>query len=248
MKVLLICKSLNTALGGIQTHTRFLATYLARQGLAVHILTGRSWQDRPENRLENVKVISLKHLPGYRLKGIRALADDLFFNLKAFQWLLKHGSSYDLLHVQGRSGLLYALWPWRSRPCIVTFHGLTREEFRNSRRLGWVSPDQTLHQWLFHRLEKMAYRKAEGVITVSEFMRQHLQQHLRGYRWEVGVISNGVDLKRFQQPNSGSLTVTYLGRLDPNKGLRSLPILLSQLPQSLRLRWWCRSFLESHPA
>ncbi len=236
MKVLLICKSLNTELGGIQTHTRFLATYLAKQGAEVHILTGRGWQDEPTNRLKDVKVISLKHLPGYRLKGLRALADDLFFNLKACQWLLRHASEYDLLHVQGRSGLLYALWPWRAKPCIVTFHGLTREEFRNSRRFGKVSPDQALHQWLFHRLERMAYQKAEGVITVSEFMRQHLQQHLRVHRWEVGVISNGVDLKRFQQVTSHPLTVTYLGRLDPNKGLKSLPILLSHLPQPLRLR------------
>ncbi len=244
MRILHLCKSLNTQLGGIQTHTRALTAALAQQGMGVSILTGVGWRGE-ENLpdIEGVEVIPLRHVPGHRVRGFRRSGDDLAFNLAALRWLRREQRQYDLVHVQGRSGLLHAACGQHRRPVVMTFHGLTREEYRYARGPRSASQDQWAHQALIHPLEHRAYRRAARVITVSHFMAGQLEAHFGAQPQGLRVISNGVYMDQWgwgrpqaQTGQTGRRWITFLGRIEENKGVRFLPEVLAQLPESLSLR------------
>lgn len=236
MKVALICKSLNTELGGIQTHTRYLAMSLAKQGAEVHILTAGSWKGRSHWQLKGVKIHPLRYFPGYRLNGLRRLADDLAFNLYANRWLKAHQHEFDLLHVQGRSGVLFAAKGRLKVPVILTFHGLTREEYWHTHHKSGFNLDGWLHQLLFHRWETTAFHRATGVITVSEFMKEQLEENLGSPSLPVKVISNGVRVEPLEPKINRTRHLTFLGRIEENKGIRWLPDILASLPSHIHLQ------------
>jgi glycosyltransferase involved in cell wall biosynthesis len=246
MRILHICKSLNTALGGIQTHTRALGQALAQQGAEVEVLTGGAWTEELTTQIEGVTVIPMRYAPGYRVPGLRRLADDVAFNVAAWHWLRRHQSRYDLIHVQGRSGMGYAAWRGRKRPVVMTFHGLTQAEFRYAQRQHAQSLDARWHQHLAHHVERRAYRRANGVITVSSFMAGQLEARFGPRPSGVRVISNGITLQpetvreaareAVGTDDPPAQWVTFLGRIEANKGVRHLPALLAALPPAMRLR------------
>lgn len=236
MKILLVCKSLNTELGGIQTHTRYLARHLTQLGAEVHLLTAGTWRKDRHWAMPGVTIHPLRYLPGYRLKGVRRLADDLLFNLHVLAWLCPRARQYDLVHVQGRSGILFAALCPTPTPVVVTYHGITREEYQHATAGKPLDLDRWLHQRIFHFLERQSYRRASGVVTVSRYMRGRLRELLGRRKGPVAVISNGVEVTPLRPDSPPRRWVTFLGRLDENKGVRWLPDILARLPEPLGLR------------
>ena len=242
MKILHLCKSLQTHLGGIQTHTRALTAALAQQGISVSVLTGAGWRgEKPQPGIDGVEIIPLRQAPGHRLRGVRRLSDDVAFNLAAMRWLRREQRHFDLIHVQGRSGLGHAALGRHLRPVVMTFHGLTKEEYRYARHGQTLSQDEWLHQTCTHPLERWAYRRAQGVITVSNFMAGQLEAYFGRQPQVLRVISNGVSSggtvasAPMARPEARRW-VTFLGRLEENKGVRLLPAILAQLPSGMGLR------------
>lgn len=212
--------------------------------MSLSVLTGVGWRGEAKvPHIEGVEVIPLRHVPGHRLRGFRRLGDDLAFNDAAMKWLRREQRHYDLIHVQGRSGLLHAAYGRHRRPVVMTFHGLTREEYRHARRQRPASCDQWAHQAMIHPTERQAYRRTAGVITVSNFMAGQLEAHFGVQPQGLRVISNGVYMNQGAwgrpQEQTGETDrrwITFLGRIEENKGVRFLPEVLAHLPDKLGLR------------
>ncbi|MEZ4932850.1 MAG: glycosyltransferase [Saprospiraceae bacterium] len=111
MKILYVCKSLpHNFQGGIQTHVWKLSEWMVLLGHEVSILTAGSLaKGERKSVMGGRTIIELPYFPGRRLPFWSEAAEELSFNVAARLWLLKNQSSYDIIHLQGRSGNLFLL-------------------------------------------------------------------------------------------------------------------------------------------
>ncbi|MGB0713751.1 MAG: glycosyltransferase family 4 protein [Gammaproteobacteria bacterium] len=114
-------------------------------------------------------------------------------------------------------------------------------------------------QSLFYRLGlRPAYRRAlahaHRVTAVSRFTADLLSQDL-GYRGDIRVIYNGIDLRRFQPstgPRSdGPLRVLFAANMSRRKGAHLLPAMAESLPDGMVIQYLPglrgRGRLPDHP-
>jgi glycogen(starch) synthase len=174
--------------GGLARHVRKLSEHLVARGVEVHVLTrGGGHLPAQENR-HGVIVHRLSEPPfpvdpaafvrwvGSMNEDIRARAGEL---CEAFEFDLVH--SHDWLVASGaeRTARRFGL-PW-----VTTVHAT---EF--GRHQGWV---QTYPQSRIHAAERGMVRRADHVITVSEFMGRHVAGVFGVDPSQVTVIPNGID-------------------------------------------------------
>ncbi len=124
--------------------------------------------------------------------------------------------SADVIHVHLFPSLyLVSLWPGTK---VFTEHGMT------NRRRG--------RAWA-RLLERWVYRKYDKIVCVSDAGRDALSAWL-GDRQPIGVVSNGVDCRRFSgQPRSGtrhSPTVGMVASFTPAKDQATLIRAVAELP------------------
>jgi glycosyltransferase involved in cell wall biosynthesis len=139
----------------------------------------------------------------------------------------------DLFHATSFS--LPALWPGR---LVATLHDATHLA---------LPEDQTPVQAAYYRLVvRPRAKRAQALLTVSEFSRRELAQHLGLSEYRLQVIPNGVDaLFRAASPSEledfrrrRGLPPRYfaaVGNIKPHKNLAMLGGIVDQLPAPLAL-------------
>lgn len=238
MRILIICKSLTSSLGGIQTHVRYLCYHLAQMQQDVVLLTDQAVESDPVlSSCTTLRIIRLPFFPGYRFPRIRKTIDDLAFNLKVCWWLLHHHREIDVVHVHGRNGIFSAMFRFLfSKPLVATFHGITTEEFQHTFRRKPPTLDDKLHRWLFHRFEKNLYHQADALIAVSKYLALGLEAQFGPPKQEIQIVSNGITLQSQQIPPHKPPWVLFIGRLVINKGIQHLPKLAEHLHPDIKVR------------
>ena len=85
-------------------------------------------------------------------------------------------------------------------------------------------------KWINKFLEKRALKRADGLISVSEFT-GNLTNQLFGLSRKFVVIPNAIDILQFESSNSldNSQTILYFGTLIRKKGLLELPLIFNEV-------------------
>jgi glycosyltransferase involved in cell wall biosynthesis len=199
---------------------------LGNQGFDTTILTGGSVRRGLRRvEIEGRTLIELPYLPGRRFPFLSNTLEEALFNANARRWLRRHAREYDVVHIHGRSGCLYAGSNRRERTATVwTVHGLIEMENRCFSPDRTIAPDLRLHQALTLRAERRALRRVDRVVALSAAFARRLQQ-ARGI--DLGdrlcIIPNGVALHEPASPASIDRNLLlFVGRLHPVKGLTLL--------------------------
>jgi glycogen(starch) synthase len=179
--------------GGLARHVRKLAEALARQGVAVDVLTrgvehGSNIELAGPEEMGGVNVYRVRE-PGWPrdldrfVAWVAKMNDDMLAAGEA----LAHTRSYDLVHghdwlvAQASAGLADRL----AVPYVTTIHAT-----EHGRHQGWVQDQPQSH---IHAVERWMAARADAVIVCSYYMRGHVADIFDIDEGRVAVIPNGVD-------------------------------------------------------
>ncbi|MGB0721600.1 MAG: glycosyltransferase family 4 protein [Gammaproteobacteria bacterium] len=146
----------------------------------------------------------------------------------------------------------FAAYPLRARQRLVlTLHNYVLDPSMRA----VASPAQALfYRWGLRAAYRRALGRAHAVTAVSRFTAQLLRSDL-GFKGDVRVIYNGVDLRRFRPragPRSeGPLRVLFAANMSRRKGAHLLPAMAEALPSGIVIQYLPglrgRGRLPDHP-
>ena len=179
--------------GGLARHVRKLAEALARQGVAVDVLTrgigeesdiGRSGVGTPDGvTVHRVPEPSWPRELDRFVSWVERMNDDMLAAGEA----LAEEHSYDLVH--GHDWLVaHASATLADRlgvPYMTTIHAT-----EHGRHQGWVQDPPQSH---IHSVEQWMARRADAVVVCSYYMRGHVADIFDIDERRIAVIPNGVD-------------------------------------------------------
>jgi glycogen(starch) synthase len=189
MRVLLISWEYPPVIeGGLGRHVRQLSEQLVRDGVEVHVLTRGGGHLPPEELRHGVVVHRVAEPPFPKdvsafvrwvdamNRDMEALGAEL---CQQFAFAVVH--SHDWLVAGAGEGLAQRFGlPW-----LTTVHAT---EF--GRHQGWVQKHPQSH---IHAVERSMVRRADQVITCSQFMQSHLTSVFGVPPRRITVIPNGID-------------------------------------------------------
>lgn len=199
--------------GGIERHVQELARFLQRQkhDVTVHATrwkSGQLWRE-----VDN----------GINVYRHRAIAPNEGYYISPQVAIQSLRSSADLIHAHGYHALpfLFAVLGSKNKPTVVTPHynGKGGNQLR-----------QFLHR-IYRPVAGIGLKKADGVISVSEWEKQKLCQN---FGTESAVIRNGIDVQKFSNTSQYKWPNPYLlsiGRLEKSKGVQHIIRSLPKLPE-----------------
>ncbi len=189
MRVLLISWEYPPVIeGGLARHVRKLSEHLLGEGVEVHVLTRSGGHLPVEEERHGVIVHRVREPPFPRdvsafvlwvqtmNADMEALGDSLCERL---EFALVHSHDWLVAGAAGRLTRRFGL-PW-----LTTVHAT---EF--GRHQGWIQNHPQSH---IHAVERSMVRRADRVITCSEFMRSHVASVFGVPRRRITVIPNGID-------------------------------------------------------
>lgn len=169
-------------------------------------------------------------LPGYQVKGYSP-------RFEFCPWLMPligRAARADLVHTTPDYGYLFAR---RDTPLVVTFHNFMLDHFMQA----YSSLAQRLHYRSDLRyFTGKALERADLVTAVSHFTANLVREEL-GYRKEIKVIYNGVDLAKFcplrRKESDTPLKVLFAGNLTRRKGADLLPEIARRLNKGIVIQY-----------
>ena len=164
-------------------------------------------------RGHSVEVAAVDRRGGSRLKHLRLVADSLRSAARVPPDVVY---AHFLFPAGAAAALAAAL---RGTPLVLTAHG------RDVRNIGAIPGLRTA--------TRLAVRRADAVIAVSEYLRSQLEQRLGGVPRRTTVINSGVDLDRFHGSSQDEARAElgwdaegprflFVGSLDERKNVRRL--------------------------
>jgi glycogen synthase len=225
--------------GGLARHVRKLSENLVEQDVEVHVLTRGHEESPPEEERCGVIVHRVREP-----KRPRELGEFVTWiehmNADMLAVGVELGDRYDFDLVHGHDWLVAVAGDHLAKrfrcPLVVTIHAT-----EYGRHQGWVNEHPQSH---IHGVEKWMANRAEGVITCSSYMREHVADIYGLEERRIAVIPNGIDPSelvpvddldhlRAQFAAPDERLVLLVGRLVYEKGfqlaLEALPGLLERL-------------------
>jgi glycogen synthase len=228
--------------GGLARHVRKLAEGLVAVGTEVHVLT-RGGGHRPAEEVRHgvtVHRVAEPDFPKHDLDAFIAWVEDMNRDLAATGARLGERFEFDLVHSHDWlvAPAAEQLKESFGTPWLVTVHAT-----EHGRHQGWVRRHP---QSYIHRIEREMVRRADRVITCSDFMRGHVNQVFRVAKRKITTIQNGIDpadLEPIEPVDLDELRARYaapderlvllVGRLVYEKGfhlaLEALPEVIKRL-------------------
>jgi glycogen(starch) synthase len=226
MRILLISWEFPPVIeGGLGRHVRKLSEHLVRDGVEVHVLTRGGGRLPIEEERHGVVVHRVREPPYPKdvdafVHWVEAMNSDM---LELGQELCER-LEFDVVHSHDWlvAGAAERVARRIGRPWLTTVHAT---EF--GRHQGWVKNHPQSH---IHAVERRMVRRADRVITCSEYMRGHVANVFGVARSRVTAIPNAIDPRdlepvvsdlgalraRFATP--GQKLVLLVGRLVYEKG------------------------------
>jgi N-acetyl-alpha-D-glucosaminyl L-malate synthase BshA len=194
-------------LAGAEIATYNIASHLARRGYKVHVITSLD-EGLPKESVEQGFHVHRLGFPKVKFLGIA------IFWLKILITLRKVNP--DVVHAQGTGMGLTGF--------------LAKMLFKKPYLVWRRGTDVRLVGLFVQPLSKLALKKADAVIALTEDMKREIQTILNR---EVFVIPNGIDFERFHnlsrdemryelQARADERLIVFVGRFRPEKGVRYL--------------------------
>lgn len=194
--------------GGVQTHVADLAAGLVTRGVSVVVASGTSGHLTDALRAQNIETVVVpmrRRTDGAAIRALTRLIRDRQIDLV-------HTHS-PLAGILGRHAALRA-----GRPCVHTLHGQgILDELRHPHSL-------------WHRIKLLTYQvqerrlnaKSAAIIALSPSLAQAAVRARHAAADRLAVVPHGVPIPPKAARNGASLTVVYVGRLHPEKGVDDL--------------------------
>ncbi len=219
--------------GGIQTHTYELSKQLIKNGHRVNILmSGSIFNKQKSVDVNGINLIKIAYLPGRYIPVLRLFLDELFFNISAYFWILRNGDKYNLIHLQGRSGFLYSLFPTRT-PHIATYHGLVSKENKSINAVS-LTMQYKLFYYISNFIERISLKKSKNLIVVSNSLKQDIIEITQQEK-NFTVIPNGVNIPAVDEIDNSKINIlTFIGRIEKTKGVKDLVDAIEEIDSNIK--------------
>jgi len=208
-------------LGGAQQQALRLARALRAHGIEPRIVTGRwRWSEPRRTVLDGIPVLALfTAFKGLHVKGMRKLGV-LVYLLSLFLHLWLERKRYDVLHVHSATVSAFAvaiLGRWLRKPTVMKV--MASGGWSDLKRMveGGEAPGSARMARRFLLIDRVVCLNAEAEAECRAFG----FPPERCFRAPNGFPASDVT-PRGSYASKGRTTVTYAGRLDPQKDLRAL--------------------------
>jgi glycogen(starch) synthase len=174
--------------GGLGRHVRKLSEHLVSDGVEVHVLTRGGGRLPAHEVRHGVHVHRVREPPFPQdVKAFVRWVHDMNEHMRGLAVELCEQYDFDLVHSHDWlvAGAAEAAARGIDRPWLVTVHAT-----EYGRHQGWV---QNHPQSAIHAIERAMVRRADHVLTCSEFMRGHVRSVFRVRASKVTAIPNGID-------------------------------------------------------
>jgi glycosyltransferase involved in cell wall biosynthesis len=232
MRILMVVRQFFPWVGGTERQAQKLSKKLRQKGVDVKIVTGWWQRDTPQQEvIDTVPVF--RNLTLWEMFGIRGLRKfgGYIYIVSLLYYLWRHRREYDLLHIHMLSypafaGVLAGKWLGKKTVVKIANSGWG-SDIKRMRENGLVPGSA-------HMLP-IALRGDRMVAVNSRIVDELRESRVESER--IAVIPNGVDVngvtgKKDYRLN-GVVTLVFVGRLDPQKGL---DVLLPAFQQVRSLR------------
>lgn len=200
---------------GIGNYVYGLSTHLIKKGHTVTVITRSSPGKKPEETLDNIRIIRAPFLPIYPLyMTIHSLSMNRIFRSRETQ--------FDIVHIH--SPLVPDIRT--TLPVIATIHTPMRtdtqasfNETRNLRTTVW----KLSGRFISYPLEVRLLKKAKIITVVARSVAQELIEYPTDNK-EIIVMANGIDSTTFKPlaEKTKEKYILFTGRLSYRKGLFDL--------------------------
>lgn len=211
MKICILFTAFFERAGGMYTYVRTIKEKLQEKGHEVHILASRIGYK--EGKEENIhKVFALRLYP-------LSLIESLTFSFSSFLKLYSLDKNHDFDVVYCMGGTYCALLPLIKKvirkPVVIHTPSFSKYNFikiKNKR------PGDYIHYLPLIPVEKLAFSKADQIITVANIFREEISNLYGIDKNRISVIPNGVDVPVL---NLGSSNYKNRTRLREKYGINS---------------------------
>lgn len=210
MRVLMIISTPFPPEEGIGFHVYNLSKKLIERGHDVSVLTRGNSKVKHE-QFEGIRIIKTPFLPIYP------------FHVHLHGWFISRKlkkfieENFDLIHLH--NPLVPVIKT--SLPTIVTMHGSLVENVVAMELVDLKSLfSKILGKTVSYSISKNLMNYADDVITISESVAQQIRNYYNFY--ELKIINNGVDTKKFYPSEKQRNYMLYVGRLGHGKGIFDL--------------------------
>lgn len=226
-KVLMVTRSFDHHIGGMETHTRAVGEYLSTKGYDVTVLTAPvAAESVPRMSVPALTVVRTNARPSKLLKY------SIGFWHEVRDFVQKHGRDYaSLVNISMAAAAIPHAWKQQPGfPKVVTIlHGCYRAARAAAIDRIWHNPCDVMafgalpYCIVMERcIEQRIIRVSDVIVSVSDTVHACVTTQYPDARPKCRVIRNGVDVAAFpfvQRNFRDRLTFLYIGRLHREKGL-----------------------------
>lgn len=215
MNILMITRSFDQIIGGMEIHCQLLVDGLVKKGHRVTVLT--SGPEKEKWVFTKNKPLSIEYLGG----DPRFYSSLFLSRVKKF--IKENQDDYDVIHQQS---MCVRFKP--KKPLVTTMHGTSMGEMRSalSSPSLYTLPRLAYHTRFYYMVRKNL-QASNAVIAVSDEVYCNLFTEYDLKKEKTHLIYNGVDTDKFKpkigfESHPEGKQILYVGRVVPEKGLPTL--------------------------
>lgn len=219
-KILIITRSYDQQIGGMETHTQELAQYLHSAGYRVDVITPGAKQ---RANSQGINVIGVCSPPNQLLKY------SIAFWRAVYSYLIKNADEYEaILNISMAIGGIPRLPKKIQVKIISVLHGTYSDERRTLLRAIRASgPNLKLvlglpYTYIFEFLQDNTVRHSNKVIAIADRIAEELKRRPTKNTDKISVISNFAKIRSRELNNDDRLRVLFMGRVHSEKGVDTL--------------------------
>jgi glycosyltransferase involved in cell wall biosynthesis len=223
MRILILTRSFDQNLGGMERHTRVLVEHFLKRGWDITIATPELKAGKPLFVVRGVKILRIGKAPNELLK------QSFSFWLGVRRLLLNSAADYDVIVNVGMAlGGSYHL-PVSVRNKIITiFHGTYASErgtFYTRIKFNGLEPKTVMgipYSFLLEAIQRLVVRRSSKVVAVSDKIRHDLSKLYKLSPEKCISIRNfvDVDLYTYKERRAGKMVqLLFLARVSQEKGI-----------------------------